>query len=517
MRWREALLAALLAGTLAGCATPPLETLPARPDEPWRPATGANGEIVFGRPQGASASGPASYVLPANPALAKVTIPSPAVDPEHAYTLAELIDIAQSSHPQTRIAWDNARRAALAEGIAQSAYLPHVSASVIGGVRNTRGNQSGGGVNLDGSTSSSGTTTALSLEWLLFDFGQREALVEVAQQTSIASNIAFTAAHQRVIHEVSLAFYANSATQARVAITTQALKNAQDVEAAADERYKHGVGTVIDVAQAHQGTAQAKLAHVQALGRAQDATLALVTAMGVSPLTRFKVADVSQRKLTRESAQPVERIVSEAIARRADVLGAYAAEKASAAGVRAAEADFKPKVFVAMSGSYGAGHLDATAVPPVGQQAGTFNLSGERWGSTVLLGITVPLYDAGLRKSVLGQARATADAASATSEHVRNEAVRQIVAAQNALDTSLEATEAAAALQEAAQTSFDAAFDAYRHGVGTMTAVALAATQLLQAQDAATQAHSAALSAAATAAFATGALGAAPAEQRALP
>jgi outer membrane protein len=150
-------------------------------------------------------------------------------------------------------------------------------------------------------------------------------------------------------------------------------------------------------------------------------------------------------------------------------------------------------------------------VPPVAQQPGTFNLSGQHWGSTVLLGVTVPLYDAGLRKSLLGQARATADAASATSERVRNEAVRQIVVARNALETSLEANEAATALVDASQTSFDAALDAYRHGVGTMTAVTLAATQLLQAKDAAIDTHSAALSAAATLAFATGALGSAPA------
>ncbi len=511
MRRLDSMLALMSLAAVAGCGTPALDTAPERPDRPWQPATGADGAIVFGKAQAMNTANASSYILPPNPALASVVPPPPAIEPGHAYTLAELIDIAQSSHPETRVAWDNARRAALAEGIAQSAYLPHVTASVIGGLRSTHGNQSGIGTRVDGSTTSSGSTAALSLEWLLFDFGQREALVEVAQQTSIASNIAFTAAHQRVIHEVCLAFYANGAARSRVATTAQSLKNAEDVEAAASERYGHGVGTVIDVAQARQATAQARLAHVQAQGRAEDARLALVTAMGVSPFTRFDVDDVSGRKLSKASLQPVERIVSDAIARRPDVLAAYAAEKAGAAAVRAAEADFKPKIFMSVSGGYGAGHLDVDAVPPVGQQSGTFNLSGERWGSTMLLGITVPLYDAGLRKSLLGQARASADAAAATSERVRNEAVRQIVVAQNALETSLEANEAAAALVDAAQTSFDAALDAYRHGVGTMTAVTLAMTQLLQAKDAAIAAHSAALSAAATLAFATGALGAAPA------
>jgi outer membrane protein TolC len=211
-------------------------------------------------------------------------------------------------------------------------------------------------------------------------------------------------------------------------------------------------------------------------------------------------------------AGQADRLVSEALARRPDVLGAYAAEKASMAYVRAAEADFRPKVFVAATGSYGTGHLGVTAIPPIGSHAGTFNVSGSQTAATVLLGVSVPLYDGQLRDSRLKQARAQADKAVATSERLKLEAVRDIVAAQNALATTLAAHEASTVLETAARTTFDAAFDAYRHGVGTITAAIEASTQRLQAEDAATQTHSAALSAAATLAFATGALGSAPRE-----
>jgi outer membrane protein TolC len=47
--------------------------------------------------------------------------------------------------------------------------------------------------------------------------------------------------------------------------------------------------------------------------------------------------------------------VSEALARRPDVLAAYAVEKASMANVRAAEGDFRPKVFVAGHRQHGTG------------------------------------------------------------------------------------------------------------------------------------------------------------------
>ena len=127
------------------------------------------------------------------------------------------------------------------------------------------------GVGSSSSNSLTGTIGAASLNWLVFDFGERVAVIDAAKQLSVVSNIAFTEAHQQVILAVALAFYTNSAATARLASATQSLKNAQAVQAAAEDRYSHGVGTVTEVAQAEQGTAQAKLALVEATGRAQDA------------------------------------------------------------------------------------------------------------------------------------------------------------------------------------------------------------------------------------------------------
>ena len=93
---------AVLAGPAvepAGCATSSLDGPTAR--RPALDATvDASGAIVSGpaRPD----SPDARYVLPANAAGA---VPQDnAIDPGHEYTLAELIDLAQSSNPRTRIA-----------------------------------------------------------------------------------------------------------------------------------------------------------------------------------------------------------------------------------------------------------------------------------------------------------------------------------------------------------------------------------------------------------------------------
>jgi outer membrane protein TolC len=93
---------------------------------------------------------------------------------------------------------------------------------------------------------------------------------------------------------------------------------------------------------------------------------------------------------------------------------------------------------------------------------------------------------------------------------IRNEAARQIIVAKNTLKTSLSAFSAATVLAAAAQTTFNAALAAYRNGVGSITDVTLAERQLLAAKNAATDAYSTALSAAATLALSAGTLGGPP-------
>jgi len=488
---------------LAGCATSSLDLAPPAPDVPWTPTTRSSGEIVAGAPPAAHAPSSNSYVLPSN-ARAAGQAPAPAnLDRSRAYTLPELIDLAQSHNPSTRVAWENARDAALASGIARTAYLPSLSASVVGAY------QTGGDISLHGSIS------AISVQWLLFDFGQRDANVAAAEQVSVIANIGFTAAHQELIYRVALAYYTHMAAQARAVTAEKALRNAKEVQAAAESRYAQGIGTIVEVAQARQGTAQGELAQVQASGQAQDSYVALLAAMGISPLTQIKLAALGERKLSPALLGPVDQIVTEALARRTDVLSAYAAHEASLARLRAAQAEFMPKVFLSATGSYTSNTLAVSTLPGLGQGASqlppTLNIpGGAHYGATVLLGLTVPIYDGGLRRALEGQARAGEAKTNATLEQIRDEATREIVGAANRVRTSLSALDAADALASAAQITFDAAFDAYRHGVGSITDTTRASTALLEAQNASTDAYSAALSSAATLALAAGTLGTAP-------
>jgi outer membrane protein len=502
---------------LAACAPMSLNLAPERPDVPWTPATRPDGEIVAGSPPAPGYPSAGNYVLPSNRNLAEIPPPAPDLQRRHPYTLPELIDVAQSSNPVTRNAWNDARNAALAAGIAESTFLPFVSAGIVQGWQTNHNELSLLGAKITNDIKTKGDIEVLSIQWLLFDFGERAALVDAAHQLATISNIAFTNAHQQVIYNVSLAFYAHAAAQARLASASKSLQDAEAVQAAAEDRYKRGIGTVVEVAQTRQATAEARLARVQAEGAAQNTYLALISAMGISPMTQLPIADISRRHLPPALTAPIERFVAEALARRPDVLSGYAAQQASLANLRAAEAEFLPKVFFSGTGARLAGSLDITAIPGLDQQLPIVNIPGNQLGTSVrensataLFGATMPLYDGGARAGLLEQARNKVDKANTTLTQIKNEAARQIIVARNTLKTSLSAYSASTALAAAAQTTFDAALAAYRNGVGSISDVTIAERQLLAAKNAATDAYSTALSAAATLALAAGALGAAP-------
>lgn len=505
-----AALAALAILALAGCATSALDLAPPEPDRPWQPPTTASGEIIAGAAsKPAPQDRPSSYTLPANSALATIAPPAQ-LDAAHAYTLPELIDLAESSNPLTRVAWNDARNAALAAGIARSSYLPQISVAAMGGYQHGRLSNSTalGQAGLD--TSNHGAVSVLSLQWLLFDFGERAGVTEAAEQATVAANIAFTALHQRIIHDVSVAYYRYQAARARLGTVAQGMSNSEAVLAAAKARYARGIGTVVEVAQANQALAQTNLVRVQAEGAETDAYLSLVSAIGISPLSKPRIAEMPRRPLSPALRSSIEQIVDRAISQRPDVLGAYALQRANQARVKAAEAAFMPKVFMSAFASYASGGSAITAIPPVGQQPPTVNLNGYRYGNSVFLGVILPIYDGGLRSAVLSQARNDVDSAAAKLTRAKEESVRQVVVSQSALETSLAAYDAAKALAEAAQVTYDAAFNAYRKGVGSVTEANLAQNQLLLARNASADAYSTALAAAATLALATGDIGQTP-------
>src|SRR5260370_29335319 len=118
---------ALAGCTLLGACNDTRDLAPASPDTPWQFEPSQEAPTA----PAPAASGGRRFAVPENTA---VQLPSPAdIDPNHVYSLVELIDIAQRRNPATRVAWEQARQAAINVGIARAAYLPALTASAGAG------------------------------------------------------------------------------------------------------------------------------------------------------------------------------------------------------------------------------------------------------------------------------------------------------------------------------------------------------------------------------------------------
>ncbi|MFD1943938.1 TolC family protein [Paradevosia shaoguanensis] len=482
---------------LAGCTSSAMKFAPASAQTPFQ-TPGHQTQTAAGAPD---------YGL-AQDASMPITIAAPQLDARHNYTLPELIDIAQLSNPVTRASWERARQAALAIGVTEAAYLPSLSANVLAGVQQTSTTAPGINGALIQVPPGTLTTTggqvvpAVTVQWLLFDFGGRDAANAAAKDLSYAANVTFNGTHQKLIFDVSSAYFSLSSARVQLQIARETLANSQTVLSAAEARLKTGVATTIEVAQAKQAVAQAQFGLTQSQGHERSAYLALLQAMGVSPTIKIRVQDASGRRLPRAVPQDLNRLIEASLQRRPDVQAAFAKFRADQKGIAAARAEFLPKV--ALTGS-------------VNRLIGSFEVDDSRFGevahlsanqpnANLLVGITMPIFDGGLRDARLQAAMAQAAASEQDLAALQNSAAQQIVVAYDLLRTSLSGYAAATELTNAAQTTYDAALDYYKNGLGTLADVSVAQTGLLQARLSKATAHSDSLVAAATIAFATGTL-----------
>src|SRR5207253_8502852 len=105
----RAILLALGVTLLGGCAAlRPYEAAPPSPDRPWK--------------------APEMPAYSAALSNSQQAVAPTSIDPTKTYGLSELIDLAQRTNPETRVAWEHARQAALAAGLAEGSYYPALAA-----------------------------------------------------------------------------------------------------------------------------------------------------------------------------------------------------------------------------------------------------------------------------------------------------------------------------------------------------------------------------------------------------
>lgn len=442
---------------------------------------------------------PQPYYLPPQPALAMIpTVET--INSEQEYDLAELIHLAQTHNPATRIAWQEAEQAALAAGMVKSTYLPMITASVVAGRQSfhTKHNIELAHL-LDIKTRSKdtghGVVPAISLSWLLFDFGRREAAHQAAIELNAAQQAKFNTVHQSIVFNVARTYFEYSAARQKTKLSQQHLVQSNHLLEAAKARFAAGVGTSIDIAQAKQLAAQARLFWVQKQGAERDSYNALLGAMGLPPTSQVKIKDSTDKALPLLHHLPTAEALKNALAYRTDLMAADAAVRAAEQGVELVKADYKPTVGLIAVAATGSASLNMN---------NAIQTNPHLKGHAVFLGMSVPIYDGGLRRQRLYSAQSKAQAAQDMLEQAQNLALREIYLAANTLRTALEAYEASQELLAAARLTHEAAQESYEAGLSSMMLATESTNGLLDATEAHATAHAAALTASANLAFVMG-------------
>ncbi|HEY5893520.1 MAG TPA: TolC family protein [Chthoniobacterales bacterium] len=447
-----------------------------------------------------------------------------AIDPKKTYTLPELIDIAQRSNPDTRVAWERARQAAAAVGLGQSAYFPYLVASAGAGYERAfipfpklKVNQqqlleevsaglSGALTNPslpDVSVVGGGTLTtevvasraAVSVKWLLLDFGERDAMVDAAKQRLMMANVGFNAMHQKIVFGVTQRFYEFNTARQRVAVALSALRAAETVGQAAQARLDNGLATKPEVLQAEQQTAQASFDLEAARGAESNAQVALVESLGIPPTASLQVADIPPKLVPANPERSLDTLIDRALAQRPDLVAKLAAVRASRAEMRKVRAEYFPKV--ALDAHAGWLGIDVSA-----ENSDYFGGDEPVYG--VGIAVEVPIFDGFARANKLRIAQSELRATESELAGARDAAVREVWKASTDFETALRKQESAVKLLTASESAFAASLEAYRQGLGTYVDVVNAQHNLAAARSIGVDTRSAIFTGAAALALSVG-------------
>ena len=169
------------------------------------------------------------------------------------YTLAELIDIAESHNPQTRVAWQRARAEAASLGIARSALYPTLAAVALAETTRQRV--------LVGSQFYRQTLEtaqpALAVDYTIFDSGVRRAQIDFSKANLLRASLDFNNTHLEIILRVTHSYYRVLRASGEQSAAEANLVSARTAQDAVESRLKAGLATLPDALQARAATAQA--------------------------------------------------------------------------------------------------------------------------------------------------------------------------------------------------------------------------------------------------------------------
>ncbi|HEY4320632.1 MAG TPA: TolC family protein [Gemmatimonadales bacterium] len=439
-------LVLLAAAILAACYPPLSGAQGAAPSAPssaqaWHPPASAVDE--------ARESVPPSDSLPAS-----------VVGRRQQLTPDDLVSIALQQSPETRTTWLAARAAAASLGEARSTLFPEITGTA--GINRIKTAATGGRVSAQQTTYG----PSLSVNWLLLDFGGRNATIDAARQEMFAANWNHNALVADVVRRTLQGYFAYMGARALLDAQRASLNDAQINLDAANERRTVGVATIADVLQARTAFAQAQLAVQQADGAAGSARGALATLIGLPPTASFDVDTAEATAPIAEVSDTVDELIRRGLLDRPDLAAERATVDARRADARAAHSAIYPSLSTTITGG-------TLWVNGGSQTFPSYNVG---------LALTIPIFNGFGWQYAAEAASLTADAETARLHTLEQQVALQVFQTWQQLRTASQSVTTSDTLYADANQSVDAARARYREGVGTLLELLTAESALVNAR-----------------------------------
>jgi outer membrane protein TolC len=412
------------------------------------------------------------------------------------YDLPGLIDLALLQNPDTRGAWEAARVAAAGWAIKRAPFYPLLSVSSESGYERA--------INLTpkhwGTLKNWQSVDLLRLDYILVDFGRRDAAAESAREQLAAANVQFNRTIQTTIFAVEKNFYLLDAERAGLDAAHAVVALAETDLRAVQRRHAAGLATKPDVLLAQQRQAQALYELQDAELGVRDAQADLATAVGLQVNSMPNVQSAGIGTLPAALNASVDDLIHEAMQQRPDLAASVMSLRAKQAEVELARANMYP--LLDLSSDYGSHAFNYTLSNPPTPQ---YTAMAPEYAAMLTLKWDV---FAGMEYvNSIEQAKNARENERAQIRALQIDVAGQVWRAYYAFETAARKYRYAEALLAASQSAYDSNLRSFNLGLATIVDLLAAQRDLADAEYTIIRSRADVLISAAAVAYSVGIIG----------
>lgn len=366
-------------------------------------------------------------------------------------SLKECIDTALKSQPTIRAAQENVRAGQGRETQAASPYFPQITAST----GYSENHAPLGGAFGDSTTKS--YTTSLSMNQTLYDFGKTGNTYDAAKLGTLSLERDAERISQEVVLNVKQSYYALLAAKKLVEVARKTVEQTESHLKQAEAFFRTGSKPRYDVTRSEVEVNNAKLGLINAKNGVRIRTIALNNAMGIDP---GKATEIVEELPSVPVLPSLDQAQIDALQNRPDMKRMEADIEAARSRVRVEQSNYLPTL------SANAAYNWANGSTEMGPFLGTM-FKGDvqnSWNAGIML--TLPLFQGGLTKGRVGEARANLLALEAQRDAMKQSILLEVNQAFADIESAAARVDVMEMTLEKARENLDIAQGRYKAGVG---------------------------------------------------